>query len=425
MSAAKTIPAACFAALLTLPAIGQEPTPKAYPERDMLTPFRDPQDVYAPPDELFKQLRIMQNVASKAGVQVTFDKFGREVVDDPVWQHARESVRELGLQPGQLASMMRLHRDAGQRATAFYAAFYCDNIEHVIELIEHIPGEPKRSTREAAMPRAVEFLRVHLGKRFGDLSDEAKRVVLESLPEPGSPVAESQGLARKPIDSDYLHSMRLRPFCQLLDEGDALDQAQALWFLEQVVRMRNDLALLWLEPSLPRVRQLLTSDNAKVQKGAVALLQAIGPEGLRAPPLDEGDAAMLAWATEAQHYLFPPIRNLNDARIELHPSEQRDAIAAAGVEALQNSSIGETSRGQFEDGKWYRGFRLAYVPDELKALAIPAEAVITTINGANVATGPEILDVVRKFVVGKPRPTKLFVEYVRKGKLHAVEYRVM
>ena len=423
MSVASTISGACVAALLAAAALGQDPLQKAYPERDMLTPFREPKDVYAPPDELFRQLRIMQNIAARRGA-ATFDRFGREVVDDDSWRRAFEKVKELNLDAGQLAQMMRLHRDAGQRATAFYAAFYCDNIDYVIELIEHIPGEPMRKTRERAYPRAIEFLRVHLSKRFGDLDDDAKQAMIDALPEPGSPAANAQGLVRKPIDSDYLHSMRLRPFCQLLDEGDAADQAQGLWFLKEVLRIRNDLGVLWLEPSMPRVRQLLLSDDDRIRTEAIGLLQAIGPKDLRAPP-EDGDDALLQWATEAQHYLFPPIRNLNDTILELHPSDERDAIAAEGVRALENSSIGDTFRGQREDGSWYRGFKISYLTDELKPLAIPAEAVITTINGASVATGAEIVALVKKLVVGKRRPTKLFVEYVYKGKQRAVEFRVM
>ena len=47
----------------------QEPIPVAYPEKDALSPFRDPTDIYAPPDELFRQLGVMQNIADRPGVE--------------------------------------------------------------------------------------------------------------------------------------------------------------------------------------------------------------------------------------------------------------------------------------------------------------------------------------------------------------------
>ena len=57
-------------------------------------------------------------------------------------------------------------------------------------------------------------------------------------------------------------------------------------------------------------------------------------------------------------------------------------------------------------------------------LAIPAEAVITTVNGATVESAAGLLELTRK-LMKRPRPTRVLVEYVRKGKRHAVEYRAM
>ena len=83
-------------ACLTKLAPAQEPI-VAYPERDILSPFRTPLDVYAPPDELFRQLSIMINIANRQGAKKSYDASGREVVDDPAWRKARAKVDEIGI----------------------------------------------------------------------------------------------------------------------------------------------------------------------------------------------------------------------------------------------------------------------------------------------------------------------------------------
>lgn len=400
----------------------QEPVDCGYPERDILSPFRSPTDVTAPPDALFRNLRIMQNVAARSPELASFNEKGRQVVANDAWQQAYDRAQTIGIDAGMLAQMMRLHRNVDQRAVAFFAGFYCDNIGYVMELISHIPGEPVRDIREQAMPKAVEFLRAHLGTRFGDLSEEERAVVMANMPKPGSPEAKARGIQRAPRDEDHLHGLRLTPFFQLLDVEDAIDQAQALWFLKEVFRIRIDLASLWLEPALPRVKALLTGDDDAVRAEAIAMLQLIGPEDLPAPP--EGAAALRAWADRAGKRLFPPIRNLNDAIIQLYPSGERDAIVDAAIAALENDSIGDPFRGQGDDGKWYAGYRIARVPEALAPLAIPAGAVITSVNGVTVDSGAALLAVVKK-LADRPRPTRLFVEYVRKSARYAIEYRIM
>jgi hypothetical protein len=319
---------------------------------------------------------------------------------------------------------MRLHKNPGDRATAFYAMFFVDNPDYVVNLIAHIPGEPVRETRQAAMPRAVEYLRVNLRRRFGDLTPEQKAEVERALPKVGSPEAKARGVVRAPRDEDHLHDIVLVPFFQLLDLDDTLDQAQGLWFLSQVFAMRPDLALLWAEPSLGRVHQLLMSESQPVKEQAIAFFKAIGPAKLRPPPTDD-PRALQQWASEAGRALFPPIRNLNDTIVQLHPSPERDAIAAAAVKALETSAIGDPVTGQGKDGKYYRGFRVITVPEELKALAIPAEAVITTVNGVGVTDAATLLKTVSDQLRKLGHPRRLFVEYVRGGVQHAIEYRVM
>ena len=404
------------------PARSQDVVGCGYPERDILSPFRSPTDVTAPPDELFRNLRLMTSIAARHPESSSFDAKGREVVDDDAWRKAYARVQTIGLDAGMLAQMMCLHRNSAQRETAFFGGFYCDNIGYVIELIAHIPGEPVRRIREQAFPRAVQFLRAHLGRRFGDLNDEERALVVANMPELGSPTARSRGIQRAPRDSDHLHALRLTPFFQLLDVEDPIDRAQALWFLKEVFAIRIDLASAWLEPALPRVKQLLLSGDEDVRREAVALFEVIGPEDLPAAPAEA--ASLRAWADRAGKRLFPPIRNLNDAIVQLYPSAERDAIVDAAVRAMESLSIGDPFRGRNADGEWFVGYRIARVPDELAPLAIPAEAVITSVNGAPIESAAGLLGVVKK-VARKARPTRVFVEYVLKGKPHAIEYRIM
>ena len=413
-----------LATLLASLASAQEQKAVAYPNRDILSPFRTPVDTCAPPDELFRQLRNMEAIATAPNAAKSFDKDGREVVDDKNWRAAKAQVERLGIDASNLAQIMRLHKDAGARATAFYAMFFVDNPDYVVNLIAHIPGEPERRTREAAMPRAVEYLRAHLKRRFGDLTPEQKDELQRALPKVGSPEAKAKGVVRAPRDEDHLHDILLVPFFQLLDLDDTLDQAQGLWFLSQVFATRPDLALIWAEPALGRVRQLLLSDSQPVKEQAIAFFKAIGPQKLRPPPTDDPQALQL-WAEEAGRALFPPIRNLNDTIVQLHPSPERDAITAAAIKALENSSIGDPVTGQGKDGQYYRGFRVITVPEELKPLAIPAEAVITTVNGVGVSDGASLLKTVKDQLQKLGHPRRLFVEYLRGGVQCAIEYRVM
>src|SRR5262245_22659732 len=144
-----------------LPGQQQKPPP-AYPERDALSPFRNPQDIVAPPDELFVKLSTMRRIADEPGAAKSFDAEGREIVDDDAWREARRQAERIGIDAAILANLMRKSRNADDRAVAFYAGFFSPNEEHVFELIAHIPGEPERKTRERAYPRAIAYLRAHI-----------------------------------------------------------------------------------------------------------------------------------------------------------------------------------------------------------------------------------------------------------------------
>ena len=94
--------------------------------------------------------------------------------------------------------------------------------------------------------------------------------------------------------------------------------------------MRPDLARIWFEPALPRMRQLLVSESREVRQQAIELLRTIGPKDLRPAPADDA-TELLAWGEEAMKEMFPPIRNLNDALIQLFPSEERKALVKAAI----------------------------------------------------------------------------------------------
>ncbi|HEX5052588.1 MAG TPA: hypothetical protein VFZ65_12505 [Planctomycetota bacterium] len=401
----------------------QEPKPIAYPDRDLLSPFRNPGEVYAPPDELFRLLREMEAIANDPNSIKKFDEEGREIVDSARWRLARAEVDRIGVNAAILAQIMRTHKNANDRATAFYAMTFAPSPVDVFNLISHIPGEPERRTRELAMPRAIAYLRAHLGRRFGDLTEDQKNAIVSAMPKIGSPMARSAGIVRAPRDEDTLFELRLVPFFQLLDQDDPLDQAQALWFLKETFLVRLDLALKWLEPSLPRVRQLLASDDDKVKEQAIGLFQVIGPKDLQKPPTD--GSSLQVWADEACKALFPPIRNLNDTIIQIQPSPERDALIEAATKALETSSIGDPYLAQAKDGTWRRGFRVARVPDELKVLAIPAESIITTVNGVGVSNAKTLLQAVRDQLRLQGHPRKLFVEYLLGDAPRAVEYRIL
>ena len=419
-----------LSALLTIgtllpAALAQAPDLVAFPERDILTPFRTPSEIYAPPDRLYALLRRMRAIAADPTKSKSYDEFGSETVDDDSWRNMRNEVQRIGLDAGYLASIMRMSQNADDRRTAFYAAFLCNRSDYVFNLISHIPGEPVRATREVALPRAVEYLRVHLGKKFGDLDEEQREALLAQMPKVGSPAAKARGITRLPSDDDHLNSLNLVPFFQLLDVEKAIDQAQAVWFLRQVFDIRPDLARLTLEPVLPRLRQLLLAEDRSLREQVIGLLQVIGPDDLPAADPDDDPAQLAAWAETAISSLFPPIRNINNALIQLFPSPERNAIVKAGIAALENSSIGDPYRGKDQDGQYFRGYRIAIVPDELAPLAIPVDSVITAVNGMPIYTAKSALDAVRRLLDTPGQAQKLLVEYFLDGKSRAVEYRIM
>ncbi|HLQ36659.1 MAG TPA: hypothetical protein VK348_02570 [Planctomycetota bacterium] len=427
----RRLPLLCAVAGMLAAAPAQDQLPPAYPDHDILSPFRKCDEVYAPPDAVFLRLRRMRDVADEPGIAKEFDAEGREVLQDPRWQAARAELGTLLIDAGYLAEIMRRSKNADDRDLAFYGAFFCGEPAHVFNLIGHIPGEPQQRTREQAYPRAVAYIKAHARRRWGDLTDEQKKAA--NLPEPGSPAARAAGITRGPRDDDYLFQLNLVPFLQLLDLDSTSDQAQALWFIKECCLIRKDLAARWLEAALPRIDQLLRGHDRTVRQEAIGLLAAIGPARLTPPAPTAPDSELAAFADRARRELFPPIRVISEALVLLLPGADRDAIASAGRQALLDAGIGEVVNQRGDDGTYHRGFRIGRVPDELKVLQLPAGALITTVNGAPVDDGQQLLAVIeRQLSPGKdrkgndvPRKQSLVVEYLHGGKAKAIEYRVL
>ncbi|MFO1077238.1 MAG: hypothetical protein U1E73_05875 [Planctomycetota bacterium] len=412
---------------LASPAVAQEKKFVVYPDRDALTPFRTPTETYAPPDRLFLLLGRMLEMAAAPGAAKATDPKGREVVDDATWRDMRNEAERIGIDAGYLGTVIRTSKNAEHRRIAFYAMFYCDRIDYVFNLISHIPGEPKRSIREEAMPRAIEYLRHHIQARFGDLGEDQRKAVVAAMPQIGSPAAKTAGITRLPRDDDHLYDgdLRLKPFFQLTELDDPMDQAQGLWFLKELFAVRKDLPELWLEPSVPRIRQLLASDSRIVREQVIGLLTVVGGKDLPPANADDDPTTLRDWAELALRNLFPPIRNFHGSIISMYPSPERDAIATAAVKALENSSIGEARNGKTKAGNYYRGFLLLTVPAELEVLALPRGAVITAVNGTNVSDGQSLLRTVKQQLDALAHPRVLMVEFVQDDEPHAIEYRIM
>jgi hypothetical protein len=428
--------AAWIATTLCGSLVAQEPKlSSGYPNRDALTPFRNPADIAAPPDALFAALRTMRRIAEDPATTRSFDEDGRESVDDDAWRAARAQVDKLGIDAGMLAVQMRSNRNADERAIAFYAAFYCANIDHVFNLISHIPGEPVRQTRERAYPRAIAFLQAHVARKFGDLSEDQQQRIRAEMPQIGSPAAKSRGITREPVAEDLMHSVHLVPFLQLLDLDDTMDQAQGLWFVKETCLVRKDLALATLEPSLPRIRQLLRAEDPKVRHEAFGLFCAIADPKLTKP--DPTDAAAAdAFALAAGKSMFPPIRRTSDGLLWLFPGEERDALVAAAIAAIDKGTLGRSDHGATSSGIPYRGFRVESVPEELATLGIPEGAVITSVNGVPIRDAKSLREAVEaqfwtidrsKDKEGKrvPKTTAtLLVEFQQGDTAKAMEFRI-
>jgi hypothetical protein len=167
------------------------------------------------------------------------------------------------------------------------------------------------------------------------------------------------------------------------------------------------------------VRDWVVHDHAEVRKQVWGLLAAADPQGREAPGADAAADAVKSWSEAVLYDLFPPIRLVSAGLVELFPSADLDQIVATGKELLARDGIGATATGT-AGGIFYRGFRVNRQPKPLDLLRLPANAVITRINGVPVADSKELLDTIENFV---KRKQALVVEFIHQDQTKAIEYR--
>lgn len=360
--------------------------------------FRTPTEDIETPAEAFADLKVMRRLAQQNGVRV--DRDGREVCDHLDWQRARESLgrKMLNLATffGQILGRSK-HPD--DRALSAYGTFYLDDPQHVCQLITFFAEEPERSIREPAFRRSIDFLRVYLPRN-----------------------AEAEDTGDEPTAPTALYRLEIGPFLGLLSVPDPRDQAQGLWFLAQVMDIRQDSARTILSHSQAHLRHLLVSEVPDVRKQARAFLISADLKRREPPAEDAGDEELLTWLRAVLYDVFPPIDRVSAGLIQLRVSDELERVAEVGRPALTTKAIGETDSGKLASGLHYRGFRIQRLPEPLNKLGIPVGSVITTINAQQVKTGREILDALEELL---PAQRRLLVEFVYRGQSMAMEYRLV
>ena len=357
-------------------------------------PFRAPSEVVEVPREVFDDLQVMLNALQSPGSHAPFiDDQGREVSDHPAWRAAHDRLADdIHLYAGRFGLVLRDSKLVNDRRLAAYGTFLLDDPKQVFELIAFFPGEPERDIRQDAMRRAIHYLRVHHPKD----------------------VESSEGIAP-------MYQLNVGPYLALLELDEPRDQAQGLWFLKEVMTIRPDSNLTILEYAKKQLPGFLVAEHPDVRQQAYELVEVADPAQRTAPPPDAEDAALSAWLDQILYETFPPIRQISEGLIDLYPSEDLDRILDVGRDVLRNSSIGGPHSGVLASGMHYRGFRVLRVPEPLELLRIPLEAVVTSINGQPVTSGPEVLAAIEGWL---PARKRLFVEYVVAGQSRVMEYRL-
>src|SRR5690606_10080849 len=95
-------------------------------ERDWRLPFRSPARNVAPPEAVYRHLRIMHGIAERTAPDALSFVDGVEVVADPEWQRAREALAKERIDPGYLSAILRDSRMDADRELAFYGAFFLE-----------------------------------------------------------------------------------------------------------------------------------------------------------------------------------------------------------------------------------------------------------------------------------------------------------
>lgn len=401
---------------------------------DELTPFRKPTGLKVPGapqlalppivDEFVLMLNLANSASSK---DLVIDESGRQICADPRWDASLEKALELSIRmEGWVGKLFLETENVLWRRACAYGMFYFNNPQDIINMIAFLPGEPRRDIREDGFWRAVEYLAVHLPKN-----------------KPQNPLDPNNGIVVP------LYQFNPMPFLQLLDQPDELDQAQALWFLAEVLRIRPDLGRSYLNEILDAVPGLLTSPSAMVRSRAVNFLAAIDRTPGRLPEPSATNEERLAWLGQLEYELFPPIRHISTGLVEIYPSDDRDKLVTVGRQWLNDKDFLPKATEVTNSGMTRYGVRVNHLPEPLNKLGIPMGALIIGIGRAPTRTSEEFHQRIserleahkkadqeyEKYYVEflrtrankddqpRPRPAPSFqVEYVHKGNTHVKDF---
>lgn len=394
---------------------------------DGIEPFRRPigvkDNVPGQARDLIANLAEMHRLASIANhLQLSIDPDGREICSIKTWVQAHENVKSNGLNmEGWLGKIMREDDHVRTRQACIYGMFYFNDPLKIIQLISNLPGEPLRDLREAGFERALCYMRVHYKQS-----------------KPQNPKFRDNGIVIPKYEFNPL------PFFLLLDQEQAIDKTQGLWFLTEILKIRPDLGRVYLEEVGERVSKMLVSANKDVRKQAVRFLAAIDKKQKRVPKPDAKDEELREWFRALDYELFPPIRHVSLGRCDLYPSEDLDRIVEAGKRILVPVLFPPGSV-KLKSGTVRYGIRLGRLPEPVNKLGLPINSVVVSINNHTVMDAKQARKVLVDFFAeiakaeseankraestGKaPPPRKIptiQVEYIFKGRAFMKDYRLL
>jgi hypothetical protein len=378
---------------LTSNAPAQEVRPDTYWQRDSgavyhddIRPFRKPiglvGDLLGQCRDLLIDLQEMRRLASEAKPdELVLDEKGREICTLSTWERAYGNVKANSLSmAGNLSEVLRKSDSALQRSVCVYGIFYFNNPQDVIKLITVLPGEPLQKTREDGFKRALNYLKVHF-----------------PLNRPQNPRFPDNGIVVPKYDFNPL------PFFLLLEQPMGIDQAQGLWFLTEVLKIRPDMGRIYLEETLPEVRKLIVSEDKLVREHAARFLAAIERRRERVPmdPVGADDEILTKWLQDLEHDLFPPIRHVSSGIVDLYPSDELDRLVAAGKRILNDSLLPKGSASTPKSVLKVRyGVRIASLPTPLDQLGLPENAVVVQINGQDTRSAADVRRLIEEQLAG-------------------------
>jgi hypothetical protein len=389
-------------------ATAQEADPGAV---DWRMPFRSPQANLVPPEDMWAHLRPMYEIARKAAPDNLQIEDGVEVVLDPSWIEHRKALDAMRQDAGYVSLVLRDSQHVADRAIAFYGAFYHPDPQSVLQLIEHIPGEPSRALREDAYRRAVDFIRSNLGDKVeGDLEAWEK---LDLGPAGQKP----------PRPGDYLFGFDPTAFVALWSVEDERDHEQGLWFLARCAEARQGIGVAAWMLGRDRLRELAASGSPKVRVAIADFVRAVS--GMTCGLEADADAdAWLAWLAEAHDQVFPPLLRVSAGLYDLFPHADRDELAKVGRAHLAAGTLGtDNVLGSTKAGLPYRGFRIEKLPSPLDRLGLEPGCVLLSVNGTPTPTSARLTQILER---GLPAPAQFVVEFIDvAGRNKAIRYRVL